>query len=161
MWFTSSSKTKEVHKVTARLINVSFSMQSSYPEQAGIGEKRVENRIPRMMPVAVFLNDDSDTSIFVGFTRDLSLEGVGLLTTREIPTGDLVIIVGNPEERFALRARCLQSRRLSFGCYQSGLQITEVLREAKYQPLLNYVKTLEAIEPGKPDATQPQTLSYR
>ena len=143
MWLCGNPKSNEIRKATARLINTSFSLQSDYPEQAGVNEKRGESRITRIMPVAVFLGDNSESSIFVGFTRDLSLEGMALLTTREVPLSEFLVVVGDRDHRTALRVQCMQSRSIGFGCYQSGLKITEVLRGAKYSPLLDYVAFLE------------------
>ena len=143
MWLCGNPTTNEIRKATARLINTSFSVQNEYPEQAGVSEKRVESRTLRMMPVALFLGGESDSSIFTGFARDLSLEGIGLVTTREVPRGELLLVIGDRQQRTALRAQCRQSRPIGFGCYQSGLKIVEVLRGTKYGPLFEYVDYLD------------------
>lgn len=143
MWLCGNSSTNEIRKVTARLINTSFSVRAEYPEEAGISEKRVESRIPRVMPVAIFLGGDSENSIVIGFARDLSLEGIGLVTTRQVPQGELLLVIGERDQRAVLRAQCLQSRAIGFGCYRSGLKFSEALHGAKYSPLLEYVAFLE------------------
>lgn len=154
MWLCGNPTTNEIRKTTARLINTSFSLQNEYPEQGGVSEKRVESRILRMMPVAIFLGGESDSSILTGFARDLSLEGIGLVTTRELPRSELLMVIGDLEQRTALRGQCLQSRPIGYGCYQSGLKILEVLRGAKYTPLFDYVAYLDNSADCKPLSAQ-------
>lgn len=105
-------------------------------------ERRGELRSRRVMPIAVFLSEDNGTSILVGFTRDVSRSGMGLVTTHALPLGNLALVVGDPGQPFAVAAECLYSREFGFGCYQSGLRIGMPLRGAEYTPLLQYFACL-------------------
>ena len=105
-------------------------------------ERRSEPRSPHVMPVAVFLMENNETSVFVGFTRDVSPSGMGLVTTRALPLGDLALVVGDPSEPFAVGARCLYSREFGLGCFQSGMRISAPLRGAEFAPLLQYFACL-------------------
>ena len=126
-----------------RLINASFSFKKQHPELAGIEEGRTDTRNNRLMPVAIFLGGHDEDSVLIGFTRDLSIEGVGLVTTREIPLGELLLVIGGSDDRCVLRANCLHSHTIGYGCFQAGLRLTQILQAADYAPLLEYVDYLE------------------
>ncbi len=135
----------DIRKAMGRLLNSTFSVQSEYHELTDSEETRVERRAKRLMPAAVFLDEDSDKSIFIAFTRNLSIEGLGVISDCQIPLGDLIIVIGEPDERLVLRAECVHSKRVSFGCFESGLRIIEILRGSEYRPLLDYVASLDPV----------------
>ena len=135
----------EVRKVMGRLINSSFAFHAEYPEQSGVTEGRIETRAKRMLPIAIFLTNDSDDSPFVGFTHDLSVEGIGVLSTRQIPLGELVLVLDDHPEKAVLRASCVHSDRIGFGCFRSGIRIEEVLKGQTVLPLKQYVEYLESL----------------
>jgi hypothetical protein len=144
MLFWKNGKSNEIRRAMARLINTSFSLQADYAECADIDEQRSETRSKRIMPFAIFMDECGDHSIAVGFTRDLSLEGIAVVTTDEIGIDDLVVVIGDPQELFALRAQRVNSKSIGFGCFQAGLRFTELLRGRDVTPLLDYVAFLES-----------------
>lgn len=111
-------------------------------------ESRNENRYSRGLPIALcpWVNNGPDTSnLALGFTRDLSDNGLSLLTTTSMECDDVVFtIIVEPEvssELWFFHATILR-RFTAFGFLEYGMQINGYLNENFCHELIGLNKML-------------------
>jgi hypothetical protein len=141
----TNNKLIAVHQVMGRIINRSFSLQEGCPELLDSGEQRCESRVKRNCPVVVFGADNGDgfTSKIIGFTHDISLNGVAILSINRMELGRSIVAIGDANNRVLLEADCISCSPRELGCFLSSFRLCEALNQNDYLPLMACVEQLE------------------
>ena len=139
------NKQIELHQAMGRIVNRSFSVQEAFAVPRDSGEQRSESRVKRNCPIVVFGADNGDgfTSKTIGFTHDISLNGVAVLSTSRMQLGRSVVAIGDVDNRVLLEADCVSSSPREFGCFLSSFRLCEVLNQNDYHGLMECVEKLE------------------
>lgn len=140
-----NEKSITLHQTIGRIINRGFSIREAFPDLQKVEDQRSESRARFNCPIAVFGFEDceSNASMTVGATIDLSLDGAAVFLTSRIRTGPAVVALGAAENRVLLAAECLQCSPRELGSYFSRFRFTEVLNQNTIPQLLILLEQLE------------------
>ncbi|MGO9113705.1 MAG: hypothetical protein ACLP9L_31115 [Thermoguttaceae bacterium] len=137
MLFLKSRKRKsEAQKFLTQIAN-----QWTMDRVRTLEERRTEQRATLNVGVWVVPMDEAAPRIFQAFvalTRDLSSNGLSVITNQSIDTPEFLVgFSGEPEARF-LRARVLDRKDLGLGWLQLCMEITGMVEKEEYPPLTEF-----------------------
>lgn len=145
MWFNKEKK--EVALTMGRVINASVDLRNPMQDE-GVN-RREEMRSVRSFPVLLAPNvDDSEVqlaNVRLGITRDLSCEGVGVVTLGRVGYESALIVTrGTDENLLAFQGQLRNERHLGFGYFINGIQLTRRLESGCLPEIERLIHELEA-----------------
>lgn len=104
---------------------------------AAVSRKRVTSRMPYRYQTVMqrYLEDGSVQDLRV-FTRDLNMNGLGLLLTEQVPIGELAFVrLVLPNGRTELmKSKVVYCRHVQDDWHYVGLRFNREINPARYQP---------------------------
>jgi len=137
MLFLKTQKKKlQAQKFLARMAN-----QWSMDRVRKLVERRGEQRATLNVGVWVIPMDEVGPNIlqaFVALTRDLSSNGLSVITDRTVDAPEFLVgFSGEPEASF-LRAKVLCRKGLGLGWLQLGIEVTGMVGKEEYPQLTEF-----------------------
>tara|TARA_B100002052_G_C15579748_1_gene461716 strand:+ start:166 stop:618 length:453 start_codon:yes stop_codon:yes gene_type:complete len=144
MWFNKQKK--EVALTMGRVINASADVCN--PMEDEDVNRREDMRSIRSFPVLLAPHtEDPDTQlsrVCLGITRDLSCEGVGVVTLGRVGFEEALIVTrGTDDNLLAFRGELRNERHLGFGYFINGIQL---LRRLENNCLASIEKLIHELE---------------
>ena len=134
---------QDVHHAMIRILNESASFSAPLPTDDN--DQRADSRSRRTIPVIILpLGDESSAAL--GFTQDVSREGVSLLSMEALPVGEFAIAFEQDNGFMVFQCDCVQQLPMGLGCFLNGIRVIGLLPTKDFE-LLNNGEWRKAIPP--------------